>query len=190
MGEAFKKSFKVTVGIDFKVKEFVVDGKPVKVQIWDTAGQERFRSVATNYYRKACGVILVYDVNNLESFQNIEEWIDLLNQHIDEGVVRILVGNKVDKESKMNPKAVSTQMGSALAAKYGIKFLEVSAKTDRDLGDAMQELVRDIQKSGVQVQEVDKIETRINVLGESNGDDEKLDDEKSASKRWGCCGGS
>uniref|UniRef100_A0A7S2THI8 Uncharacterized protein n=1 Tax=Lotharella oceanica TaxID=641309 RepID=A0A7S2THI8_9EUKA len=189
VGEKFQKSFKVTVGIDFKVKEFNVDGKPVKVQIWDTAGQERFRSVATNYYRKAAGVVLVYDVNNLESFQSLETWIDLLNRHTDEGIAKILVGNKLDQtDLKSGKKAVPTAMGEAFAKKHGVKFLETSAKTDKNVEKAMIDLIRDIQASGIQVREVDRSECRIHVLGESETEDDQDNEEESTGKKWGCCG--
>mmetsp|Transcript_12203 Transcript_12203/g.17006 ORF Transcript_12203/g.17006 Transcript_12203/m.17006 type:complete len:218 (-) Transcript_12203:100-753(-) len=191
VGEAFQKSFKVTVGIDFKVKEFIVDGKPVKVQIWDTAGQERFRSVATNYYRKAAGVVLVYDVNNLESFENLENWMDLLNQHTDEGIAKILVGNKLDiSDTKSGKRAVTTEMGKAFAKKHGVKFLETSAKTSKNVEKAMVDLIRDIQVSGIQVREVDRSECRIHVLGESETEDDQDNEEESVGKKWGCCGSS
>eukprot|EP00467_Chlorarachnion_reptans_P014108 CAMPEP_0114507470 /NCGR_PEP_ID=MMETSP0109-20121206/12032_1 /TAXON_ID=29199 /ORGANISM="Chlorarachnion reptans, Strain CCCM449" /LENGTH=208 /DNA_ID=CAMNT_0001686235 /DNA_START=307 /DNA_END=930 /DNA_ORIENTATION=- len=182
VGEKFQKSFKVTVGIDFKVKEFNVDGKSVKVQIWDTAGQERFRSVATNYYRKAAGVVLVYDVNNYESFQNLSTWMELLDQHTDEGIVKIIIGNKLDMSD--GKRAVSTEMGQAFAKKHNVKFLETSAKTGKDVEKAMVGLIRDIQASGIQVREVDRSECRIHVLGESETEDDEQDDIDSTGKKW------
>mmetsp|Transcript_32618 Transcript_32618/g.79359 ORF Transcript_32618/g.79359 Transcript_32618/m.79359 type:complete len:215 (-) Transcript_32618:552-1196(-) len=188
VGEKFQKSFKVTVGIDFKVKEFNVDGKSVKVQIWDTAGQERFRSVATNYYRKAAGVVLVYDVNNYESFQNLSTWMELLDQHTDEGIVKIIIGNKLDMSD--GKRAVSTEMGQAFAKKHNVKFLETSAKTGKDVEKAMVGLIRDIQASGIQVREVDRSECRIHVLGESETEDDEQDDIDSTGKKWGCCSSS
>ncbi|GAB5364124.1 hypothetical protein AAMO2058_000942100 [Amorphochlora amoebiformis] len=185
VGEKFQKSFKVTVGIDFKVKEFYVDGKPVKVQIWDTAGQERFRSVATSYYRKAAGVVLVYDINNLDSFKSLENWIDVLNQHTDKGIAKILVGNKLD-QTDSKTKAVTTEMGLAFAKKHGIKFLETSAKTDKNVQQAMIDLIKDIHASGIQVREVDRSECRIHVLGESETEDDH-DEQESTQKKWTCC---
>mmetsp|Transcript_4840 Transcript_4840/g.6391 ORF Transcript_4840/g.6391 Transcript_4840/m.6391 type:complete len:217 (+) Transcript_4840:193-843(+) len=190
VGEAFQKSFKVTVGIDFKVKEFEVDGKSVKVQIWDTAGQERFRSVATNYYRKAAGVVLVYDVNNLESFENLKTWMHLLNEHTDDGITKILIGNKLDvSDGKNGKRAVSTAMGAAFAKEHGVKFLETSAKTDDNVEKAMIDLIRDIQVSGIQVREVDRSECRIHVLGESENEDGQ-DEEHSHVKKYSCCSSS
>ncbi|KAI5646533.1 ras family domain-containing protein [Phthorimaea operculella] len=64
-----------TIGIDFKQKIISVDGTPVKLQIWDTAGQERFRTLTTAYYRGACGILLMYDITNLESFNHLSYWL-------------------------------------------------------------------------------------------------------------------
>ena len=70
-----------TIGVDFKIKTFELDGKSVKLQIWDTAGQERFRTITSNYYRGADGIILVYDVTNETSFHNIQRWMQDINVH-------------------------------------------------------------------------------------------------------------
>lgn len=62
-------------GIDFKQKIINLDGVPIKLQIWDTAGQERFRTLTTAYYRGAMGIILMYDITNLESFNHLSYWL-------------------------------------------------------------------------------------------------------------------
>ena len=63
-------------GIDFKIRTIELDGKKIKLQIWDTAGQERFRTITTAYYRGAMGILLVYDITNDKSFDNIKNWWD------------------------------------------------------------------------------------------------------------------
>lgn len=63
------------IGIDFKQKLINLDGVPIKLQIWDTAGQERFRTLTTAYYRGAMGILLMYDVTNLESYNNLSYWL-------------------------------------------------------------------------------------------------------------------
>lgn len=62
-------------GIDFKQKIINLDGVPVKLQIWDTAGQERFRTLTTAYYRGAMGILIMYDVTSLESFNHLSYWL-------------------------------------------------------------------------------------------------------------------
>jgi Ras-related protein Rab-8A len=71
----FKESYVATIGVDFKMKSILVDETKVKLQIWDTAGQERFRNVTQTYFKGAKGIILVYAIDNLKSFKNIQTWI-------------------------------------------------------------------------------------------------------------------
>uniref|UniRef100_A0A3Q4H869 small monomeric GTPase n=1 Tax=Neolamprologus brichardi TaxID=32507 RepID=A0A3Q4H869_NEOBR len=73
--DAFNSTFISTIGIDFKIRTIELDGKKIKLQIWDTAGQERFRTITTAYYRGAMGIMLVYDITNEKSFENIKNWI-------------------------------------------------------------------------------------------------------------------
>uniref|UniRef100_A0A182V5X4 Ras-related protein Rab-8A n=1 Tax=Anopheles merus TaxID=30066 RepID=A0A182V5X4_ANOME len=73
--ERYYDTYISTIGIDFKQKLINLDGVPIKLQIWDTAGQERFRTLTTAYYRGAMGILLMYDVTSLESFNNLSYWL-------------------------------------------------------------------------------------------------------------------
>ena len=92
----FKNSFNPTVGIDFKVKNVIIESKRIKLQIWDTgsvsrkstrglfydlAGQEKFNSITTAYYRSARGAIIMYDVTRPSTFKSIDKWFDLMQEH-------------------------------------------------------------------------------------------------------------
>ncbi|KAK5979459.1 hypothetical protein GCK32_002629, partial [Trichostrongylus colubriformis] len=79
--DSFNNSFISTIGIDFKIRTIDLDGKKIKLQIWDTAGQERFRTITTAYYRGAMGIMLVYDITNEKSFDNIKNWIRNIEEH-------------------------------------------------------------------------------------------------------------
>ncbi len=72
--DAWTPSFITTIGIDFKIRTIELDGKRIKLQIWDTAGQERFRTITTAYYRGAMGILLVFDVTDQKSFENVRTW--------------------------------------------------------------------------------------------------------------------
>jgi len=83
-------------GIDFKQKLINLDGVPIKLQIWDTAGQERFRTLTTAYYRGAMGILLMYDVTNLESYNNLSYWLRNIQENASPDVVKVLAGNKCE----------------------------------------------------------------------------------------------
>mmetsp|Transcript_38804 Transcript_38804/g.122296 ORF Transcript_38804/g.122296 Transcript_38804/m.122296 type:complete len:227 (-) Transcript_38804:135-815(-) len=125
--DSFTTSFITTIGIDFKIRTIEQEGKRLKLQIWDTAGQERFRTITTAYYRGAMGILLVYDVTDEQSFNNIRNWMRQIQQHASDNVNKILIGNKCDMLDK---KVIETARGQALADEFGIKFFETSAKNN------------------------------------------------------------
>ncbi|CAL5422535.1 unnamed protein product [Camellia sinensis] len=141
---SFTTSFITTIGIDFKIRTIELDGKRIKLQIWDTAGQERFRTITTAYYRGAMGILLVYDVTDESSFNNIRNWIRNIEQHASDNVNKILVGNKADMDE--SKRAVPTSKGQALADEYGIKFFETSAKTNMNVEEVFFSIARDIKQ--------------------------------------------
>ncbi|KAG6879432.1 hypothetical protein C0992_002698 [Termitomyces sp. T32_za158] len=130
-----------TIGVDFRVHKMDVKGKKVKLSIWDTAGQERFRTITSSYYRGAQGIILVYDVANRESFDALPRWYSELETYVSDSVVKILVGNKLDKEFS---RQVSTEEGQAFATRMKSLFIEASAKTAINVNEAFQEVVEQI----------------------------------------------
>jgi Ras-related protein Rab-8A len=140
--DSFTTSFITTIGIDFKIKTIELDGKRIKLQIWDTAGQERFRTITTAYYRGAMGILLVYDVTDEQSFQNIKNWIRNIEQHAADNVDKILVGNKCDIVTE---KVVETKRGEELAEEYGINFFETSAKSNINVVESFTSIAQDIK---------------------------------------------
>ncbi|GJR17189.1 Ras-related protein RabE1c-like protein [Tanacetum coccineum] len=133
-----------SVLIDFKIRTIELDEKRIKLQIWDTAGQERFRTITTAYYRGAMGILLVYDVTDESSFNNIRNWIRNIEQHASDNVNKILVGNKADMDE--SKRAVPTAKGQALADEYGIKFFETSAKTNLNVEQVFFSIAKDIKQ--------------------------------------------
>ncbi|XP_018409590.1 PREDICTED: ras-related protein Rab-37 isoform X4 [Nanorana parkeri] len=125
-GAFLSGTFLATVGIDFRNKVITLDGLKVNLQIWDTAGQERFRSVTHAYYRDAQALLLLYDVTNKASFDNIRAWLTEVHEFAHKDVVIMLLGNKCDVTST---RVVRREDGESLAKEYGIPFMETSAKT-------------------------------------------------------------
>jgi len=123
------------------VYKMEVKGKKVKLSIWDTAGQERFRTITSSYYRGAQGVILVYDVSNRETFEALPRWYSELETYVSESVIKIIVGNKVDKEFS---RQVQTSEGEAFARRMNSLFIETSAKTAVGVSEAFKEVAEKI----------------------------------------------
>ncbi|KAB1217919.1 Ras-related protein RABE1c [Morella rubra] len=173
--------------IDFKIRTIELDGKRIKLQIWDTAGQERFRTITTAYYRGAMGILLVYDVTDESSFNNIRNWIRNIEQHASDNVSKILVGNKADMDE--SKRAVPTSKGQALADEYGIKFFETqknivlqSAKTNMNVEEVFFSIARDIkQRLAENVSRVEAPTLKINKP-------EATDSSGQAVQKSACCG--
>ena len=136
--DTFQDAYLSTIGFDYKFKVVTLkSGKEVKVQIWDTAGQERFRTIAKSYYRGAHGIILVFDVTNPKTFDNIKMWVNQIKDEASSKVCVILVANKIDSEERV----VSQEDGDTLAKSYNLKIFESSAKENINVYEAFQDLI-------------------------------------------------
>ncbi|KAJ8192404.1 hypothetical protein LV164_008455 [Aspergillus fumigatus] len=126
-----------------KIRTIELDGKTVKLQIWDTAGQERFRTITSSYYRGAHGICVVYDVTDMDSFNNVKQWLQEIDRYATEGVNKLLVGNKSDMEDK---KVVEYTVAKEFADSLGIPFLETSAKNASNVEQAFLTMARQIKE--------------------------------------------
>ncbi|XP_023412687.1 ras-related protein Rab-37 isoform X2 [Loxodonta africana] len=123
-------------------KVVTVDGVRVKLQIWDTAGQERFRSVTHAYYRDAQALLLLYDITNKSSFDNIRAWLTEINEYAQRDVVIMLLGNKADVSSE---REIRSEDGETLAREYGVPFMETSAKTGMNVELAFLAIAKELK---------------------------------------------
>lgn len=149
--DAFNTTFISTIGIDFKIKTIELRGKKIKLQIWDTAGQERFHTITTSYYRGAMGIMLVYDITNSKSFDNIAKWLRNIQEHANDDVEKMILGNKCDMEDK---RVIAKERGETIARENGIRFLETSAKTNINIDKAFIDLSESILDKTVDAQEI------------------------------------
>ncbi|KAG7373812.1 small GTP-binding domain protein [Nitzschia inconspicua] len=130
-----------TMGIEFDTQMLDTPQGKVKAQIWDTAGQERFaRVLLPTYFRKAKGVILVFDITNVKSFESLSErWMAQLNDHASaDDLAKLLVGNKSDLESS---REVNKEKVEQFCQEYGMEFLETSAKSGENVLQAFEKLI-------------------------------------------------
>ena len=105
-----------------KIRTIELDKKTIKLQIWDTAGQERFRTISSTYYRGAHGIIVVYDITNMDSFKNVKRWLTEIDKYARDNVSKLLVGNKMDfgdSDAKLRQVSHSKGKEYAAAAQFG-----------------------------------------------------------------------
>ena len=148
----FHASHITTIGVDFRYKDVTVDGTTVRLQIWDTAGQERFRTITNKFYRNTSAIIIVYAIDDVNSFQNVRTWLADIDSHIsaDQGsansepkLVKYLVGNKADLDER---RCIEVDTGMHEADTYGIKFIETSAKMPFNIDKLFALVARDALK--------------------------------------------
>ena len=118
-----------------------VNGKIVNLQVWDTAGQEAYRSVARSYYRGSTAALLVYDVSDRASFNNLSSWLNDARDFGSENLVIMVIGNKADLTST---REVTWDEGEAFAKENALLFMEASAKTAQNVEEAFVEITREI----------------------------------------------
>ncbi|RQM14463.1 hypothetical protein DD237_004310 [Peronospora effusa] len=177
--DTFDDNLQSTIGKNNgqEVKMMQVDGKKIKMTIWDTAGQERFRTLTSSYYRGAQGIVLVYDVARRDTFENLDLWLQEVEVYSPAGgrdVVKLLVGNKIDKE-----RVVSRREAEDWARSKGMLFVESSAKTKIGIQQVFNEVVQKILENPALL---------CNTAPRSRG--RKLDGkavEKSGASGSGCC---
>jgi len=140
--DTFNESFITTIGVDFRFRTVTVQDKVVKLQIWDTAGQEKFKTITSSYYRNAHAVMIVYDVGDHRTFQNIEQWLSDIDKFCPESVCRQIIGNKSDISPE--EREVTEEEARAFAKREGIRYIETSAKSAENVELAFREMVQQL----------------------------------------------
>lgn len=162
--DAWRPSFTATIGVDFQIKTMCIDGRCFALQLWDTAGQERFRSITKQYFRKADGVIVFYDITMETSYLNIKNWMISVEEGTDDGTAIMIVGNKIDLVEDDSHRAVQSQEGKKLAEEYKALYTETSAKTGYNITESMAEFSKMLQ-----VREDELMQSVLNLVQEKPG---------------------
>ena len=131
-----------TMGVDFKIKTLKINNKYIKLQLWDTAGQERFKTLTRSYYRGSHGIIIVFDITNRDSFNNIRNWLYEINKY-SENVCNILVGNKIDLDDK---REITYKEDKDFADIHNLIYIEVSAKNNINIDNIFEFLSKELIK--------------------------------------------
>lgn len=136
----FNPSMGTTIGVDFLGKVLEINNDKIKIHIWDTAGQETFKCIVNSYYRDAIGVLVFYDVNNRQTFTNVEKWINELKSCNNLHKIAI-IGNKIDMQKD---RQISYEEGEELARRYDALFWEVSVKNNTNIQESLYDLTLNI----------------------------------------------
>ena len=141
--KVFNPDTQPTIGAEFKTYIALVDGEQIKLNVWDTAGQERYRSVSKSYFRSTCGALLVFSIEDQETFSHVEQWLDDVQTYALPNAAILLIGNKCDLE---DARQVTSDEAIELAKRHNIEYIETSAMNDTNVIDAFQRLAKTINE--------------------------------------------
>ena len=172
----FNEAFLSTIGIDKEIKHVRVGNDNYKMTLWDTAGQERFKCLPKKYYQNADGVLLLFDVTNEETFNNVTNWMkDVKENSNKEGkesdIALYLIGNKIDKPDRV----ISRETAETQAKSLGMKYFEVSCKINMNIPEVMARMIMECHMKA------NHIDNCFKLAPTKSGD---------SKKKGGCCGDS
>jgi len=184
----FKPEYQLTIGVEFGAKNVNIRNKIYRIQIWDTAGQENFRSITRAYYKNSVCALVVYDISNRDSFNNVSTWIEDCKNQSPKTIFMVLVGNKSDLEDR---RQVSTEEGQELADKFGILFYETSAKEGTNVeeifNDSADKIAKNIEQNYYDLENENcGIKQGVNKPGQNAGG-VGLEQNNNRPGKSGCC---
>ena len=175
INESFSSNTKATIGVELISKTYSINNEIIKVDIWDTAGQERYKSITSSYYKGANGAMIVYDVTNKKSFDNVNKWYNELIKHT-KLINIIMIGNKIDLKDKIE---VISDMSESKATALEIPVIETSALDDTNVKEAFYKLLEEMYNNIKENGNKNKNENIIN--------GEHLYFEEEDEKKNNCC---
>ena len=168
----FNTSYLATVGLDNFTKDEVIDNKTVRIKIWDTAGQEKFQSLTKGFFRNAQGIMVVYDVTNVETYENLKYWTQSIKTHMGSDIDKIsviIIGNKIDSKDR----EVNKKEAESYCSELGYPYFETSAKTGENVNETIRYLVMEVLRKN----SLNKVKSFNN----ENGNNFKISKQKSES---------
>ena len=136
----FKESTLASIGIEVYTKNIQINEEVCSIKIWDTSGQERLRALSANYYRKADGVVLVYDTTSIDSFDNLEYWLKSITYYCKREIPIIIIGNKIDLDNKIDKETLN----DFIRKHPNIPIFNTSAKTGKGVNEAFYNIITTI----------------------------------------------
>ena len=180
--DSFITNSKATVGVEFFVKTYRVNNDIIKLEIWDTAGQERYKSITSAYYKGSRGVLLVYDITRLSTFEDVEKWMNEICERIKGSLKIMLIGNKSDL---IEDRKITTEMAIEKAKLLNIPLLETSALNSDNIQKAFENILKEMYKEFKKEIEKEKYIINNNSIKLDINANEKNIEKKRAFKK--CC---
>ena len=176
----FNEAFLSTIGIDKEIKHVKVGNDSYKMTLWDTAGQERFKTLPKKYYQNADGVLLLFDVTNEDTFNNVSKWMKDIKDNANKAVnsesgkeleiALYLIGNKIDLTDK---RIISREQAETQAKSLGMKYFEVSCKIGLNIPEVMSRMIMECHMKANHIENCFQLNDKV------------ITDPK---KKGGCCG--
>ena len=177
----FNENYKATINLDFSYKNLKIGDKIYRVQLWDTVGQEEFQSISRGYYKSGVCALVVYDITNRESFNNVSTWVEECKNNGPSTISLVLVGNKIDLEDK---RQITYDEGEEYANQNNMLFFETSAlngsNIDKMFNDTVESIIRKIENNYYK----DKF---CGIEFNTNSDNKKTELSKKAPKKKKKC---
>ena len=140
--------------MELYTKKETINDKQYKIKIWDTAGQEQYKSLTRNFFHSAEGILLIYDITNLDSFEKVKTWINCIQDNASENIKVVLIGSKCDLEKN---RSVSAEDGKELAKQLKFHFYETSSLTNYNIREAVLDLTNQIINNKIEIAEKIKL---------------------------------
>jgi small GTP-binding protein len=161
MGQNFVKEHLQTLGADFAAKTIKYEDKQIILQIWDVAGQRRFETIRDKYYQNTHGILLMFDITNRHSFDNIPTWLQEFLKNKGEGIVSIvIIGNKADLENENQDSVLDDEVevylqqlipwGESVGLNFYPKYMKTSALTGENVKEAFTEIIKLMDQNTLQ----------------------------------------
>ena len=188
----FESKHIVTLGLGFASKHYMYNNTDYLIQIWDTAGQEEFKSITRTYYKASAVAMMVYDITNENSFENIKTWLSDCKEMAPSTALLVLIGNKNDLEEK---RVIIKERGEFLAQENDMIFFETSALNGKGIQEAFEKSIEIIDqriKDGYYNDLNDDSKygiKKISINNENNYSERIIDKESliTGSKKEKCC---
>ena len=177
VSNTYNPNTKATVGVEFLSKSYKINDQVFKIEIWDTAGQERYKSITAAYYKGAKGALIVYDITQKDSFENINKWMSEVRDKSTKDLKILIVGNKTDL---VNERQVSTEEALSKAKELESPVMEASALDGNNVKAAFYDLLKEMYK---------EIKKKIDIVENQNtgGKDGVQLNTNEEKEKKGCC---